>query len=177
MQAKLKSRLKKCRLVVTDVDGVLTDGRITYDSQGNELKSFNIKDGLGFKLLKNAGVITAIITGRNSVMVERRAKELGIDHLIQGREDKGQALQSLCDDLDIDIQDCLYCGDDLPDLKAVIAAGVGVAPADAHKILLENADFCCSVAGGAGAFREISELLLEAKGLLSDTYAQYGAVI
>ncbi len=175
MQAKLKSRLKKCRLVVTDVDGVLTDGRIIYDSQGHELKSFNIKDGLGFKLLQGAGITTAIITGRTSLMVERRASELGIDHLIQGREDKGQALQSLCDELNIDIQDCLYCGDDLPDLKAVIAAGVGVAPADAHKLLLENADYCCSCPGGAGAFREISELLLEARGLLSDIYLQHGA--
>lgn len=175
MNLQLKAKLKNCQLVVTDVDGVLTDGTIIYSSAGDELKAFNIKDGLGFKLLQNAGVKTAIITGRTSAMVERRAKELNIDHLVQGREDKGEALNSLCEELAISLQNTLYLGDDLPDLTAIKTAGIGVVPADAHSLLREQADLCCSLAGGQGAFREISELILEAKGLLSETYKKYGA--
>lgn len=175
MDLQLKSKLKNCLLVVTDVDGVLTDGTITYSSAGEELKAFNIKDGLGFKLLQNAGVKTAIITGRTSAMVERRAKELNIEHIVQGREDKSTALNSLCEELDIAPQNALYLGDDLPDLAAIKIAGIGAAPADAHSLIRQQADFCCSLAGGQGAFREISELVLEAKGLLSDTYNKYGA--
>jgi 3-deoxy-D-manno-octulosonate 8-phosphate phosphatase (KDO 8-P phosphatase) len=177
MDTQLKSKLKNCLLVVTDVDGVLTDGKISYTSSGEELKSFNIKDGLGFKLIQNIGIQTAIITGRTSAMVDRRAHELGINHLVQGREDKGLALQNLCEELAIPLEQCLYIGDDLPDLKAIIAAGTGVATADAHAELIKHADYCCNLAGGSGAFREVSELILEARGLLTDLYAEYGAGI
>lgn len=176
MDTQLKSKLKKCQLVVTDVDGVLTDGSVSYTSAGDEIKTFNIKDGLGFKLIQNAGITTAIITGRTSAMVERRAKELGIQHLIQGREDKGLALEALCNELGIAMQHCLYLGDDLPDLSAIVLAGIGVAPADAHPAIKQQADYCCALAGGKGAFRETSELLLEARGLLSQTYSDYGAI-
>ena len=174
MQAKLKSKLKACRLLATDVDGVLTDGRITYTSDGAELKSFNIQDGLGIKLLQNIGIEVAIITGRTSPMVERRARELGITHLIQGREDKLTALSALCEELDIPLNQSIYVGDDLPDLKAIISAGVGCAPADANENVKAHADYCCTLAGGFGAIREICELTLEAKGQLTEMLKQYG---
>ena len=175
MQASLKSKLKTCQLFATDVDGVLTDGRITYTSNGEELKSFDIQDGLGIKLLQSVGVEIAIITGRNSPMVERRAKELGITHIIQGREDKNIALEKLCSDLNISLQNCAYAGDDLPDLKAIIAAGTGLVPANANAALKAHADYCCTLAGGSGAVREICELILEAKGELQPILESYEA--
>ncbi len=175
MNAKLKSKLKNCRLLVTDVDGVLTDGKITYSSAGEELKSFHIHDGLGLKMIQNAGLQTAIITGRTSPMVERRVKELGIEHLIQGREDKSIALSALCNELDIPLENCLYVGDDLPDLKAIIIAGIGVAPADANAVVKKCADYSCLLGGGAGVIREVCELLLDAKGLLTNIHASYGS--
>lgn len=135
MNPKVKSRLKNSLLLAMDVDGVLTDGRITYSSNGEELKSFHIHDGLGIKLIQKAGLKTAIITGRTSPMVERRAQELGIEHVVQGREDKDIALTALCKDLDIPVENCIYIGDDLPDLKAINIAGVGAAPADAHTLI------------------------------------------
>src|SRR6056300_1397979 len=108
-----RANLTKIRLVVLDVDGVLTDGRLTYDSNGLESKSFSIKDGLGIKLLQKHGIAVAIITGRVSAMVDRRAKELGIDILIQGREDKLSALDELIAEHEIDLDHCAYMGDDL----------------------------------------------------------------
>ena len=174
MQAKIKSKLKACRLVATDVDGVLTDGKITYSSNGEELKSFDIQDGLGIKLLQKVGVQVAIITGRSSPMVERRAKELGIEQIIQGREDKHIALTALCKDLDIPLENCLYIGDDLPDLKAIMDAGLGVAPANANSRVLGYADYCCEKSGGHGAMREIAELVVQAKGEWDKVLEDFG---
>ena len=107
------------RLLVMDVDGVMTDGKITYTSDGQELKSFNIKDGLGIKRAQASGIETAIITGRTSPMVERRARELGIAHLVQGREDKLAALSDLVDQMNLSLDQVAYIGDDLPDLTAI----------------------------------------------------------
>ena len=118
------------RLLALDVDGVLTDGRIYYTNEGDEIKAFNIKDGLGIKLLQRSGVQVAIITGRTSAIVERRARELGIDDIVQGREDKRDALEELCRRHDLALQECAYMGDDLPDLGAVRACGLGMTVAD-----------------------------------------------
>ena len=118
------------RMLVLDVDGVLTDGRLYYGNAGEELKAFNIKDGLGIKLLQRAGIPVAIITGRTSDSVLRRAGELGIDHLVQGREDKLTALHELCQQCGLSPADCAYMGDDLPDLAAIAAAGLGMTVAD-----------------------------------------------
>lgn len=151
------------RLLALDVDGVLTDGRITYSHSGEELKSFNIKDGLGVKLLQRAGVEIAIITGRRSAIVERRAKELGISALMQGREDKLIALRELCETRDLSLEQCAYMGDDLPDLSAIRAAGLGLTVADACSAVREAADWCSSRPGGAGAVREACDAILEAR--------------
>ncbi|RMF18030.1 MAG: HAD family hydrolase [Gammaproteobacteria bacterium] len=167
------STLMKIQLVALDVDGVLTDGRVTYTSAGEELKSFNIKDGLGLKLLRDAGIELAIITGRVSPMVERRARELGIAHLIQGREDKIVALQALCNDLNVNREQVAYMGDDLPDLAAIEWAALGAAPADGHPLVRAHADWVASRNGGQGAVRELAEHILRAQGRLADTLAAY----
>lgn len=158
---------REIRLLALDVDGVLTDGRITYGSNGEELKSFNIKDGLGIKLAQRAGIEVAIITGRSSPMVERRAAELGIGTIIQGREDKLLALRELCESRQLTLTQCAYMGDDLPDLAAVRAAGVGMTVADANAAVQQSADWQSSLNGGAGAVREACEALLEARGQLT----------
>lgn len=160
----LKPELANIRWLVLDVDGVLTDGVISYDSAGNEQKGFNIKDGLGIKLLQKAGIQVAIITGRDSLMVQRRAGELGIDHLIQGREDKAMALQELAERENISMASIAYIGDDLPDYQAIACCGYGVTVADGHPDVMEIADHVTNLAGGRGAVREFCDFLLKAQG-------------
>ena len=149
-------------LLVLDVDGVMSDGKVTYTSDGAELKSFNIKDGVGIKRIQKAGVQTAIITGRISPMVERRATELGINHLIQGREDKLAALKELLVSLSIDLGDVAYMGDDLPDIEAIASAGIGACPADAVAAVKAQADWISSQQGGEGCVREFCDHILDA---------------
>lgn len=156
----LKERLATIKLLALDVDGILTDGNVTYDSAGQEQKSFNIKDGLGIKLVQKAGIKVAIITGRVSPMVERRSKELGMDYVIQGREDKGTALQELSEESGITLQQIAYAGDDLPDYKALKLASVGLTVADAHPDIINIADWVTPLTGGQGAVRQICDALL-----------------
>ena len=170
--SSFEKRAAKIRLLALDVDGVLTDGSIYYSNKGDELKAFNIKDGLGIKLLRQSGVKVAIITGRQSDIVARRAQELGIKDVVQGREDKYQALLELCNQHGIGIEECAYMGDDLPDLGAITKAGLGLAVADAVSAVREAADWVSAYSGGCGAVREACELLLSARSdwpkLLSD---------
>ena len=155
------------KLLALDVDGILTDGRIYYGNNGEELKSFNIKDGLGIKLLQQAGVDIALITGRSSDIVARRAAELGINDVIQGREDKLTALKSLCNDKGITLAECAYMGDDLPDLAAVRAAGLGLTVSDAALQVRNAADWISELAGGQGAVRQACEMILTLRGSLA----------
>lgn len=168
--AELASGLK---LLALDVDGVLTDGSIYYGNAGEEIKAFSIKDGLGIKLLQRAGIRVAIITGRESAIVARRAAELGIEHVIQGREDKLVALQSLCSELQLELSQCAYMGDDLPDLAAVRAAGLGLSVEDAAAPVRKAAVWVSSCRGGAGAVREACEMILDARGELSAILAGF----
>lgn len=160
----IQKRAAEIRMLVLDVDGVLTDGRLYYGDNGEEFKAFNIRDGLGIKLLQQAGVPVAIITGRVSDIVSRRARELGIEEIIQGREDKREALLELCRRHGLTLDDCAYMGDDLPDLGAIVAAGLGMSVADACPAVREAADWRSSVAGGCGAVREACEFILGARG-------------
>ena len=164
---------EKVRMLVLDVDGVLTDGRLYYGNSGEEFKAFNIKDGLGIKLLQRAGIPVAIITGRSSDSVLRRAGELGIEHLVQGREDKLTALVELCERCDVSPKDCAYMGDDLPDLAAIAAAGLGMTVADGAGAVRAAADWCSEAAGGAGAVREACEFILTAQGYLEQLEGDY----
>lgn len=152
------------KLLALDVDGVLTDGSVTYSNLGDETKSFNIKDGLGIKLAQRAGIEVVIITGRTSKLLERRASELGIEKLVQGREDKLTALNTLIEPMNIGLNECAYMGDDLPDLSAIHSVALGTCPADAVPDVRETADWVSSQAGGRGAVRELIEAILRARG-------------
>lgn len=160
----VQKRAAEIRMLVLDVDGVLTDGRLYYGDNGEEFKAFNIRDGLGIKLLQQSEVKVAIITGRVSNIVNRRARELGVEEIIQGREDKREALLELCQRHGLTAQDCAYMGDDLPDLGAIVAAGLGMSVADACSAVREAADWRSSFAGGCGAVREACEFILGARG-------------
>ncbi|MGB1174802.1 MAG: KdsC family phosphatase [Luminiphilus sp.] len=151
------------QLLVMDVDGVMTDGKVTYASDGQELKSFNIKDGVGIKRAQASGIETAIITGRTSPMVERRALELGITHLIQGREDKLTALSVLLSEVNLTPNQVAYIGDDLPDLAAIEAVKLGACPADAANEVQSKANWVSTRAGGDGCVRELCDLLVSHK--------------
>ena len=155
------SRHGAIKLLVMDVDGVMTDGKVTYSSDGNEWKSFNIKDGVGIKRVQQAGIQTAIITGRVSPMVERRATELGINHLVQGREDKLTALRELLGTLQIELKNVAYMGDDLPDVDAIVSCGLGACPANAAGDVISKADWIASRNGGEGCVRELCDHILD----------------
>jgi len=154
------------RLALFDVDGVMTDGRIAFTDAGDEIKTFHTRDGLGLKALQANGIGVAIITARSSRIVARRAAELGIEHLLQGREDKGAALEELTKKLSITGRHCAYTGDDLVDWPAMRQCGFKCAPADATAWIRERADFVTESRGGHGAVREVCERILADQGLL-----------
>jgi 3-deoxy-D-manno-octulosonate 8-phosphate phosphatase (KDO 8-P phosphatase) len=166
---------QKITLLALDVDGVMTDGQVVYGNSGEEIKAFNIKDGLGIKLLQKAGVEVAIITGRTSAVVERRAGELGITCIVQGREDKRSVLLELMAERELEAEQVAYMGDDLPDLAAIVTAGIGACPSDAAKPVRDAADWISSVKGGHGAVRELAEMLLQSKGDWDDIVAGFDA--
>ena len=161
------------QLLALDVDGVLTDGAVVYGDRGEELKAFHIRDGLGIKLLQRGGIEVALITGRRSPMVERRAAELGIAEVVMGREDKRSALEELCRRRQLEIAHCAYMGDDLPDLAAVRAAGLGLTVADACAEVIDAADWVSTLTGGRGAVREACEALLRLRGQFDALVATY----
>lgn len=151
-------------LLVLDVDGVLTDGRLVYDAEGREAKVFNVRDGYGIKALQAAGVRVAVISGRASRPVSVRMAELGIEHVILGRDDKLTALQELIARLGLpSFEPVAYVGDDLPDLPAIEAAGLGLTVADGRAELRAAAMGTTRLGGGQGAVREVCDLLLAAR--------------
>ena len=170
---KLVSRAKAIRLLLLDVDGVLTDGRLYYGNNGEELKAFNIQDGLGIKLLQRNGVKVGIITGRSSELLARRANELGIDLVVQGREDKLVALKEVLKTHDYRMEEIAFLGDDLPDVAVIRQVGLGVAVANARHFVVENAVWQTSASGGHGAVRELVEMILQAQDKLNSTQADY----
>jgi len=163
------------RLFVMDVDGTLTDGSITYDETGREWKSFHARDGLGVKLLLLAGIEPAIVTGRSSPVVARRAQELGILEVVQGAGDKAAIVRSLRAARGLAAAEVAFVGDDLSDLPAMRDAGFSAAPADAAAEVRAAATFVCSVAGGRGAVREAIETLLRRDGRWLHVLAAFGA--
>lgn len=169
----LDTRAASIRLLALDVDGVLTDGSLHYHSDGSETKVFTTQDGLGMRLLQEAGITLAIITGRSSEMVTRRARELGVTYLLQDRNDKALALTEVSQESGIPLDQCAYCGDDLPDLGAILSAGLGISVANAPEQVRDRADLVTERAGGHDAVREICEFLLNAKGALSGIIERY----
>ncbi len=158
--------LKEIKLLALDVDGVMSDGTLYFSANGDEIKGFSILDGLGIKMLQQGGVTVAIITGRTSPLTARRAANLGIKHIAQGREDKKVALLELCKELNITLEHCAYMGDDLPDLSAIVASRVGITVPNGHWFVKKHAQYCTEAKGGKGAVREVCEIILQAQGNL-----------
>lgn len=161
------------RLLVTDVDGVLTDGSITYDTQGNELKTFHVRDGLAVKIWHRVGHTCAILTGRGGIALHKRASELGINHLIEQSRDKAADLATLCTTTNIPLAQCAYIGDDWPDLPALRSCAYPIAPADAHPDILKAAAYITPARGGRGCLRQAVEHLLSAQNTLSQAKSFY----
>jgi 3-deoxy-D-manno-octulosonate 8-phosphate phosphatase (KDO 8-P phosphatase) len=171
--ADLLQRASRVRLLVLDVDGVLTDGTLYFSATGEEIKAFNIQDGLGVKLLRASGVEVAIISGRRSAALERRAENLGVNRLLQGIEDKLAAFTELADALGL-TPDRIGCvGDDLPDLPLLRRCALSVAVPEAAQRVREAAHYVTRARGGRGAVREVCELILEAQGSLETQLAPY----
>jgi YrbI family 3-deoxy-D-manno-octulosonate 8-phosphate phosphatase len=156
-------RCQAIELILSDVDGVLTDGRVVYDNAGIETKRFHIRDGLGIHLWRKAGGRFGIVTGRSSHIVNIRTSELGVEIVRQGVDDKLTEIRGLVASLDLELDKVCYVGDDLNDLAVVEAVGLGVAVADACPELRTSADYITDTPGGAGAIRETIELILKAQ--------------
>lgn len=173
MQQAIMEKVKAIRLLILDVDGVLTTGALYYGSHGFEMKGFNIYDGLGIKLLQKAGIKVAIISAKNSEAVSRRIKELNIEHVFLGYEDKIPAFEEVKQTLQLANHEIAYMGDDLPDLPILRRVGFAATVPNAPAIIKQHTDFITKKKGGKGAVREISEFILEAQGLLQSMLQSY----
>jgi 3-deoxy-D-manno-octulosonate 8-phosphate phosphatase (KDO 8-P phosphatase) len=158
----------KIRLLICDVDGVMSDGLIYMGNQGEELKAFNVRDGYGIRCLLTSGIEVAIITGRQAKLLQDRANTLGITHLYQGQSDKMVAYNELLAVLQCEPEQVAYIGDDLIDWPVMARVGLSVAVADAHPLLLPKAQYVTHINGGRGAVREVCDLILLAQGKLDD---------
>jgi 3-deoxy-D-manno-octulosonate 8-phosphate phosphatase (KDO 8-P phosphatase) len=147
-------------MLVLDVDGVLTDGRLHFGPRGEALKLFHVRDGLGIQQLAQAGIEVAVISGRRSKMVEIRCRELGVEHVYQGAKDKLAELERLCGRLKIATSDCACVGDDLPDIPMMHKVALAFAVADAHPEARHAAHLVTQLKGGQGAVREVCDYLL-----------------
>lgn len=157
---------KKIKLVISDVDGVLSDGKIYMTASGDEIKSFNAKDGCGIVALRSCSVEFGVITGRESPLVERRMKSLGARYICQGVRDKCREFDRIRAEMEIEPEECLYIGDDVIDLPLMRAVGIGAAVRDAHPLVLREADFVTVNIGGNGAVREVTDIILQCHGIL-----------
>jgi YrbI family 3-deoxy-D-manno-octulosonate 8-phosphate phosphatase len=169
----LDDRCRAIRLILSDVDGVMTDGGIVFDNQGIEAKRFHVRDGMGIRLWQKAGYRFGLITHRSSHIVKTRVAELGIEILRQGIDDKLTAMRGILQELRLSPAQVCYLGDDLPDMPVVRAVGLGVAVADACAELRQEAHYVTSVPGGSGAVRETVELILKAQSRWEDLIQTY----
>jgi 3-deoxy-D-manno-octulosonate 8-phosphate phosphatase (KDO 8-P phosphatase) len=166
-------RAKRVKLMLFDVDGVLTDGRLWYGPQGETHKAFHVLDGFGIKLLTQAGIAVGFLSGRSSPAVAARAAELGVAHLLQGSEDKRGVFESLLARLGLPPAEAGFMGDEVVDLPVLRRCGFACAPAGAHELVLANAHYVTGAAAGGGAAREVCEYLLRAQGRLAAALAGY----
>jgi 3-deoxy-D-manno-octulosonate 8-phosphate phosphatase (KDO 8-P phosphatase) len=174
-QDALAQRARAIRLLTCDVDGVLTDGRLYYDAGGAEMKVFSALDGVGLKLLASHGVAVAWITGSAAPAVAHRARALGVTRLLQGAEDKLGPWDALRAELGLPPEACAHIGDDLPDLPLIVRCGLGVTVPHAPQAVRERAHYVTRCEGGAGAVREVCELILAAQGALDPLSARFSA--
>lgn len=166
-------RAARLRLMIFDVDGVLTDGRLHFGPQGEMMKSFHVLDGHGIKLLQRAGIATAIISARQSPLVTRRASDLGILHVRQGIEDKRQAFEELCAEVDVAPTACGYIGDDVIDLPVLIRVGFAASVPGGHPEVRKRVHYVSTASGGLGAVREVCDFILQAQGQYEAQLASY----
>jgi 3-deoxy-D-manno-octulosonate 8-phosphate phosphatase (KDO 8-P phosphatase) len=166
-------RAKKVRMLIFDIDGVMTDGSLYYADGGEEMKAFHVRDGLGIKLAQAAGLTAAIITGRDSPLVKQRAHDLGIAHLIQGAGDKAAAFAGLLERCGMRADETAFVGDDIVDLPVLKRCGLAVAVADATGLVKQQAHYVTHAHGGRGAVREVCELVLQAQGSLARVMEPY----
>ncbi|EXI65324.1 MAG TPA: phenylphosphate carboxylase subunit delta [Candidatus Accumulibacter phosphatis] len=168
-----QTRARRLRLMAFDVDGVLSDGSLFYTDEGVEIKAFNTLDGCGLKMLAQAGITVAIITGRRARCVELRAQNLGITHLYQAVDDKLGQMKRLLAELGLGADEAGYMGDDLPDLPLMRACGFSATPQDAHALVRDHAWLVTARGGGRGAVREACDFILAAQGRLGELIAPY----
>ena len=168
-----RARAARLKLMAFDVDGVLTDGSLYFTDAGTEIKSFNTRDGQGMRMLQDAGVTLAIITGRDAACVTWRMKNLGIEHVYQGIGHKLTTFHSLLAKVGVQAHEAGFMGDDVIDLQVMAACGFSAAPADCHELNRQRADYLASHPGGRGAVREVCEFILAAQGKLDAVLARY----
>ena len=161
---ELKYKASKIKAAVFDVDGVMTDGSLTFDENGIEYKTFNAKDGQGIVMLNRAGFITAIITARQNGTVRHRFENLGMTKLYEGQKNKMLALEAFMEEFALEPEEIAYMGDDLPDICVLKKIGLSCAPADAVQEVIETAEFISSKNGGRGAIREMCDFILKSTG-------------
>lgn len=166
-------KAKRLKLLILDVDGVLTDGKLFFDDQGREYKSFHARDGHGIKLLRQSGVDVAVISGRKSKSVELRMKSLGIEHVYQGHENKIAAFEEIIKKMGITPDQAAHVGDDLLDLPIMVRVGLAIAVQDSNLTVKKYADWCTSLAGGEGAVREVCDLIMQVQGTFDSIVASY----
>ncbi|MBS1187543.1 MAG: putative 3-Deoxy-D-manno-octulosonate 8-phosphate phosphatase kdsC-like [Burkholderiaceae bacterium] len=173
MHTEASARAARVKLMIFDVDGVLTDGGLHFSADGESLKRFNVQDGLGIRLLQESGVATAIITARQSAIVARRASELGIHHVQQGVHDKRAAFEQLLAKAGLDAPQCGFAGDDLIDLPVLTRVGFAASVANGRPEVRQRVHFVASAGGGGGGVREICEFILRAQGNYDAALAQF----
>ncbi len=161
-------KAKKLKLLILDIDGVLTDGKLFFDNQGNEYKSFHARDGHGIKLLRQTGVEVAVISGRKSNSVALRMRNLGIEYVYQGHENKQAAFDEIIEKTGITPEQAAHVGDDLLDLPIMIRVGLAIAVNDANFAVKQRAHWCTTLPGGHGAVREVCDFIMQAQGHFDD---------
>jgi len=169
----LEQRANRIKMVIFDVDGVMTDGRLIIGDDGLEYKCFNTQDGLGMKLIKATGVDMAIITGRTSKVVAQRAESTGVSYFYQGVDDKLQAFEELLEETGLQPEQCAFMGDDVVDLPPMRRAGLALTVPQAHDLVKQHAHYITKLQAGQGAVREACELIMRAQGTLDSQLAQF----
>lgn len=172
LSAQLKKQAQAIKLVVFDVDGVLTDGSLFYSAQGEEIKVFNVKDGVGIKLLQTYGIATAIISAKASQALAQRAADLKITHFFPGSKDKLAVLDALLVQLKLHMHEVCFVGDDVIDLRVMKNIGLSIAPQDAFWMVKKYAHGVTDAAGGKGVAREVADLILSSRMDLEEAYIQ-----
>ena len=167
----LLQKLQNIRLIAFDVDGIFSDGRIYMGNAGEELKAFHTLDGYGIKAIMKQGIEVAVITGRQSNIVEQRMQALGVKHILQGREDKSNALSGLQATLGISVAQTASMGDDMPDLGMFTLSAISISVPNGHPVVKNHADYVTSAQGGFGAVREACDLLLMVHNVLQQTHS------